>query len=272
MTSSWIVSWFSHISWCSLNPKSYFFGTFLWLCNQIHSVEHVHCSKYLREHVCFFMPHPRGLIQLFLLKFGLKNNDIVQSSTQLPQNIYKNYEIYPMYTAKKNHHSSLKYFEQCSFSHRSMIPKFVTPTAPSSIDNSWRSTTLSTPKKLTSSTASLECLVGASRVRFGESGTPSTIIYRRWSSRRYELGYHAPVVSVKLSTQLNVHVVQREMTASNIFITWHWRHNERDGVSNLQRLDCLLTRLFRRRSKETWKLCVTGLCEGNPLVTSGFPS
>ena len=40
--------------------------------------------------------------------------------------------------------------------HRSMIPKFVTPTAPSSIDNSWRSTTLSPPKKLTSSTASLE--------------------------------------------------------------------------------------------------------------------
>ena len=38
-----------------------------------------------------------------------------------------------------------------------------------------------------------KCLVGASRVRFGESGTPSTIIYRRWSSRRYELGYHAPV-------------------------------------------------------------------------------
>ena len=36
-----------------------------------------------------------------------------------------------------------------------MIPKFVTPTAPSSIDN---------------------------------------IIYRRWSSRRYELGYHAPMV------------------------------------------------------------------------------
>ena len=42
-----------------------------------------------------------------------------------------------------------------------------------------------------------KCLVGASRVRFGESGTPSTIIYRRWSSRRYELGYHAPVVPTR---------------------------------------------------------------------------
>ena len=39
-----------------------------------------------------------------------------------------------------------------------------------------------------------KCLVGASRVCCGESGTPSTIIYTRWSSRRYELGYDAPVV------------------------------------------------------------------------------
>ena len=38
-----------------------------------------------------------------------------------------------------------------------------------------------------------KCLVGASRVRCGESGTPSTIIYTQWSSRRYELGCDAPV-------------------------------------------------------------------------------
>ena len=39
-----------------------------------------------------------------------------------------------------------------------------------------------------------KCLVRASRVRSGESGTPSTIIYIRWSSRRYELGCDTPVV------------------------------------------------------------------------------
>ena len=39
-----------------------------------------------------------------------------------------------------------------------------------------------------------KCLVRASRVRSGESGTPSTIIYVRWSSRRYELGCDTPVV------------------------------------------------------------------------------
>ena len=42
------------------------------------------------------------------------------------------------------------------------------------------------------------------------------------------------------------------------------RQNERNGVSNHQRLNCLLNRSFRRRSKKTPKLCVTGLCEGNP--------
>ena len=37
-------------------------------------------------------------------------------------------------------------------------------------------------------------------------------------------------------------------------------------------LDCLLNRLFRRRSKKTSKPHVTGLCKGNPPVTGGFPS
>ena len=50
-------------------------------------------------------------------------------------------------------------------------------------------------------------------------------------------------------------------------ITSQWRHNERDGVSNQQRLDCLLSHLFRRRSKKTSKLRVTGLGEGNSPVT-----
>ena len=51
-----------------------------------------------------------------------------------------------------------------------------------------------------------------------------------------------------------------------------WRHNEGDGVSNHRRLDGLPSRLFRRRWKKTSKLRVTGLCEGNSLVTSEFPS
>ena len=45
-----------------------------------------------------------------------------------------------------------------------------------------------------------------------------------------------------------------------------WHHIERDGITNHRRLDCLLNRLFRRRSKKTSKLCVTGPCKGNPPV------
>ena len=41
-----------------------------------------------------------------------------------------------------------------------------------------------------------------------------------------------------------------------------WCHDERDGVSNHQPHDCLLNRLFRRRSKEASKLRVTGLFRG----------
>ena len=50
-----------------------------------------------------------------------------------------------------------------------------------------------------------------------------------------------------------------------------WRQHGHDGVSNHQRLDCLLNRLFKRKSKKTPKLRITGLCEGNPPVTGGFP-
>ena len=49
----------------------------------------------------------------------------------------------------------------------------------------------------------------------------------------------------------------------NIFKTLWWRHNDHDSVSNHQPHECLFNRLFRRRSKETSKLRVTGLCVGN---------
>ena len=49
-----------------------------------------------------------------------------------------------------------------------------------------------------------------------------------------------------------------------------WRHNERDDVSNDRRFDSSLNRLFRRRSKKTSKLRVTGLCEGNSPVPDEF--
>ena len=54
--------------------------------------------------------------------------------------------------------------------------------------------------------------------------------------------------------------------------TLQWRHNERDGFSNHQLHGCLLNRSFRRKSKKTSKLRVTGLCVGNSPVTGEFPA
>ena len=54
--------------------------------------------------------------------------------------------------------------------------------------------------------------------------------------------------------------------------TLQWRHNELAGVSIHQPHDCLLNRLFTRRSKKTSKLRVTGLCAGNSPVTGEFPA
>ena len=55
-------------------------------------------------------------------------------------------------------------------------------------------------------------------------------------------------------------------------IALRWRHNKHDGVSNHQPHDCLLNRLFRRRSKQASKLRVTGLCVGNSPGTGEFPA
>ena len=55
------------------------------------------------------------------------------------------------------------------------------------------------------------------------------------------------------------------------FHSLQWRHNGR-GVSNHHPRDCLLNRLYRRDSKKTSKLRVTGLCVGNSPMTGEFPA
>ena len=66
--------------------------------------------------------------------------------------------------------------------------------------------------------------------------------------------------------------IYNRMNVIKISYALQWRQNERDGVSNHLCLDCLLNRLFRRRSKKTAKLRVTGLCEGNSSVADEFPA
>ena len=66
---------------------------------------------------------------------------------------------------------------------------------------------------------------------------------------------------------------QLELCITLLYVySLQWRHNEHDGVSNHQPHDCLFNSLFGRRSKNTPKLRVTGLCEGNSPVTGEFPA
>ena len=69
-------------------------------------------------------------------------------------------------------------------------------------------------------------------------------------------------------TKFGCHIPGRYLKPPSITVTY----DERDGVSNHRRLDGLLNRLFRRRSKKTSKLRVTGLCVGNSPLTGEFPS
>ena len=65
------------------------------------------------------------------------------------------------------------------------------------------------------------------------------------------------------------------ITHSRVFVLvppLQWHHNGHWGVSNHQPHDCLLNRLFRRRSKKTSKLRVTGLFAGNSPVAGEFPA
>ena len=69
--------------------------------------------------------------------------------------------------------------------------------------------------------------------------------------------------------QLNFGFILLNVTTN--ILPLHWRHNDHDGASNHQPHSCLLNRLFRRRSKKTSKLRVTGLCVGNSPGPVNFP-
>ena len=72
-------------------------------------------------------------------------------------------------------------------------------------------------------------------------------------------------ITIDLETELKQLEERKQKDNPNLkyLKTLQWRHNERHCVSNHRHFDCLSNRLFRRRSKKTPKLHVTGLCEGN---------
>ena len=72
---------------------------------------------------------------------------------------------------------------------------------------------------------------------------------------------------LRRSTSLNY---IRHSDDKNQEVTLLWRQNGRGSVSNHQPHDCSLNRLFRRRSKKTSTLRITGLCAGNSPGTVEF--
>ena len=101
-------------------------------------------------------------------------------------------------------------------------------------------------------------------------------------ARMVELIWNAWCKNDTVVSRLNTELFNAVMHTSRL---WHWRntdqnstpalqwrHNGRVSVSNHQPHHCLLKRLFRRRSKKTSKLRVTGLCEGNSPGTGEFPA
>ena len=81
-----------------------------------------------------------------------------------------------------------------------------------------------------------------------------------WKSHLQQTRQHRVRHKVIAQTWLCNHKIMHTVP---VLASLHWRHNERECVSNHQSHDCLLNRLFRRRSKKTSKLRVSGLCAGN---------
>ena len=81
--------------------------------------------------------------------------------------------------------------------------------------------------------------------------------------------YHFLKIILRLNDHIDIHVY---IYVYLCIYPLQWRHNECDGISNHQPHDYSLNRLFRHRSKKISKLCLTGLCAGNSLVTGEFPA
>ena len=67
-------------------------------------------------------------------------------------------------------------------------------------------------------------------------------------------------------------VTRKMFPFDDVIMPLQLHRNGRNDVSNHLRLDCLLNRLCRSRSKKASKPRVTGLCEGNLPVTDAFPA
>ena len=89
-----------------------------------------------------------------------------------------------------------------------------------------------------------------------------------------QIQYRKPNIPLKSTVPAISTITHLEEISSQkgVTIPLLWRHNGHDNVSNHQPHDWLLNRLFRRKSRKTSKLRVTGLCAGNSPGIGEFPA
>ena len=117
------------------------------------------------------------------------------------------------------------------------------------------------------------CVIGISNFKFANTNvyTARASIPKTWyreyltSIRQVVRAFDMnPKVAGLSATRVETFSVSKTSTLSKEHsFALHWRHNDHGGVLNHQPHGCLLNRLFRRRSKKSSKLRVTGHCAGN---------
>ena len=98
-----------------------------------------------------------------------------------------------------------------------------------------------------------------------------------WMTATLKLAYLGGLMQERHNSIANILELHFSCTHPLIYgqillLSLQWRHNGRNSVSNHQPHHCLLNGLFRRRSKKTSKLRITGLCVGNLPGTGEFPA
>ena len=100
--------------------------------------------------------------------------------------------------------------------------------------------------------------------------TPSWMVcYVFYARMPYAAQWFPLTFVIRLSTALERDGKELTPDKTNAL---QWRHNGLGSISNHQHHDCLLNRSFRRRSKKTLKVRVTGLRAENSPVTGEFPT
>ena len=98
---------------------------------------------------------------------------------------------------------------------------------------------------------------------------------KRWVGQHQGIKY-AETISLTITSFIikiqNGYVMEHVTHPPLIGHCSHYSDIIMSAMANHQPHYCLLNHLFRFRSKKTSKLHITGLCEGNSLVTGEFPT